>query len=289
MGDAHMQALRHAFSAAGRCSAPRCRPQRVPQQLRHSLRIIRVDRTRLVCTAQQQATAPVTATPPGLATLPWDGTPEQEQALDELERRMAASPVDTPDRETQQWFLRDRKFNVDDAVQKLEAAQQWRRDFRVDEITDQAVAAELASGKAYLHTAKDVNNRPVIVIRVQKHIMGEFPLDDSKRLCVHLLEKAIAELPEGGETLVGIFDLRGFANRNADLGFVRFLVDIFFTYYPKRLGQVIMVDAPFIFKPGWAIVKPWLRKYADLVCFVDRKQLASDFFTPDTLPPDFRQ
>lgn len=121
-------------------------------------------------------------------------------------------------------------------------------------------------------------------------------------------------------------------------------MDIFFTYYPKRLGQVIMVDAPFIFKPGcatmpcstsavsltrrvlsfdgqaaaqlrscawpctpsishmgliltsrcllrrrWAIVKPWLRKYADLVCFVDRKQLASDFFTPDTLPPDFRQ
>jgi hypothetical protein len=55
---------------------------------------------------------------------------------------------------------------------------------------------------------------------------GEFPLDDSKRLCVHLLEKAIASLPEGGETLVGIFDLRGFGNRNADLGFVRFLVRI---------------------------------------------------------------
>ena len=136
------------------------------------------------------------------------------------------------------------------------------------------MAAELASGKAYLHTAKDVNQRPVIVIRVTKHVtgeqlvrcmhsgpmhpnragactaqhnatqnlrisalsrrgpachhvfdpLGEFPLDDSKRLCVHLLEKAIASLPEGGETLVGIFDLRGFGNRNADLGFVRFLV-----------------------------------------------------------------
>lgn len=44
---------------------------------------------------------------------------------------------------------------------------------------------------------------------------------------MHLLEKAIAELPEGGETLVGIFDLRGFGNRNADLGFVRFLVRSF--------------------------------------------------------------
>lgn len=52
------------------------------------------------------------------------------QALAELERRMAASPVDTPDPETQRWFLRDRKFNVNEAVEKLEAAQRWRRDFR---------------------------------------------------------------------------------------------------------------------------------------------------------------
>ena len=34
------------------------------------------------------------------------------------------------------------------------------------------MAAELASGKAYLHTAKDVNQRPVIVIRVAKHVTG---------------------------------------------------------------------------------------------------------------------
>lgn len=56
---------------------------------------------------------------------------------------------------------------------------------------------------------------------------GEFPLDDSKRLCVHLLEEAIAQLPPGNETLVGIFDLRGFGSKNADLGFVRFLVSAF--------------------------------------------------------------
>jgi hypothetical protein len=52
----------------------------------------------------------------------------------------------------------------------------------------------------------------------------EFPLEDSKRLCVYLLEAAMAQLPAGSETLLGIFDLRGFRNRNADLGFVRFLV-----------------------------------------------------------------
>lgn len=53
---------------------------------------------------------------------------------------------------------------------------------------------------------------------------GERPLDDSKRLCSHLLEKAIGELDDDCETILGIFDLRGFGTQNADLGFVRFLV-----------------------------------------------------------------
>lgn len=201
---------------------------------------------------------------------------------------MSTSNFPTLDDTTLQWFLRDRKFDVEAAAEKLNTMQQWRSDFHVDAITSESVQTELNSGKAYVHTSKDVNGRPVIVIRVPKHVTGEFPLDDSKRLCVHLLEEAIAQLPPGNETLVGIFDLQGFGSRNADLGFVRFLVDIFFTYYPKRLGQVLMVDAPFIFKPGWAVVKPWLRKYSALVQFVSREELRQQYFTEDTLPADFR-
>jgi hypothetical protein len=37
-------------------------------------------------------------------------------------------------------------------------------------------------------------------------------------------------------------------------------VDIFFTYYPKRLGQVVMVDAPFMFKPGCAVLQSPLHR-----------------------------
>ena len=55
---------------------------------------------------------------------------------------------------------------------------------------------------------------------------GERPLDDSKRLCAHLLEKAIHELDDDCETILGIFDLRGFGTQNADFGFVQFLVSL---------------------------------------------------------------
>lgn len=53
---------------------------------------------------------------------------------------------------------------------------------------------------------------------------GEFSLDDSKRLCVLTLEKALKQLPEGQDTVLGIFDLRGFKQKNGDLGFAAFLV-----------------------------------------------------------------
>ena len=67
-------------------------------------------------------------------------------------------------------------------------------------------------------------------------------LAESQRLCVHLMDKALERLeaeaptaPDGSriQTVLGIFDLRGFTSANADWGFVRFLVDIFFLYYPK--------------------------------------------------------
>lgn len=55
-----------------------------------------------------------------------------------------------------------------------------------------------------------------------------------------------------------------------------------------RMGQVLLVDAPWIFKAPWQVIKPLLRKYQALVRFVTSEQLAAEFFTPETLPADFR-
>lgn len=100
--------------------------------------------------------------------------------------------------------------------------------------TSPAAVAELATGKAYVHSAPDRFGRPVVVIRVRKHVVNEFPLADSKRLCGHVLDQAVAALPPGGEQIAGVFDLRGFGLQNADLAFAAFLVEAFFEYYPRR-------------------------------------------------------
>ena len=97
-------------------------------------------------------------------------------------------------------------------------------------------------------------------------------MSDSKRLCVHLIDSAIAQLDgqkseaqqeassrsasdmsppspsssvssggdrSQGEQIIGIFDLEGFSvPRNADFAFAAFMVEAFFEYYPRRVSQV---------------------------------------------------
>ncbi|KAF6155222.1 hypothetical protein GIB67_019748 [Kingdonia uniflora] len=111
---------------------------------------------------------------------------------------------------------------------------------------------------------------------------------ENEKLCVFLIEKALSRLPDEKEEILGIFDLRGFSTDNADLQFLKFLFDAFYYYYPKRLEQVLFVDAPFVFLPLWQLVKPLLRSYASLVRFCSAEDVRKEYFTETTVPEDFR-
>ncbi|RWW25654.1 hypothetical protein BHE74_00047391 [Ensete ventricosum] len=88
-------------------------------------------------------------------------------------------------------------------------------------------------------------------------------------------------------------------------------MDVFYYYYPRRLGQVLFVDAPFVFQPIWQLVKPLMRSYASLVslffwarnlmyCFADifipslkvrfcdMETVRKEYFTESTVPADFK-
>lgn len=50
------------------------------------------------------------------------------------------------------------------------------------------------------------------------------PVEDQK-LCVFMVEKALAKLPAGQQKILGVFNLRDFSTENADLKFLAFLVN----------------------------------------------------------------
>lgn len=116
-----------------------------------------------------------------------------------------------------------------------------------------------------------------------RHKVGEFSTRESQELCAYFIEEAIAACPPGVENVMGIFDLREFGLQNADFNFVNFLIDAFFLYYPKRAGEVLMMEAPWAFMPPFELMKPMLGKYADLIKFVSKDE-ARRYFKPTEAP-----
>ncbi|TYI65986.1 hypothetical protein E1A91_D09G193600v1 [Gossypium mustelinum] len=169
------------------------------------------------------------------------------------------------------WYLKDRRFSVEEAIAKLTKAIKWRQEFGVADLSEDTVKSIAKTGKAYVHDFLDVNDRPVLIVVASKH-----------------LPDALSKLPAGQEQILGIVDLRGFGTKNADLSYLTFLFDVFYYYYPKRLGEVLFVEAPFVFQPIWQLTKPLLKSYASMVKFCSTETVRKEYFTEETLPISFR-
>ncbi|KAL0341450.1 UNVERIFIED_CONTAM: Phosphatidylinositol transfer protein C [Sesamum calycinum] len=152
-----------------------------------------------------------------------------------------------------------------------------------------SVKGAAETGKAYLHNHVDVYGRSVLIVEASKHFPGEPGFYEDQKLCVFLIEKALTKLPAGKQEILVIIDLRGFQTQNADIKFTTFVFEAFYNYYPKRLSQVLFVDAPFIFKPVWQLIKPLLKSYASLVRFCSAEAVREEYFTEATVPANFRR
>ncbi|XP_052874713.1 CRAL-TRIO domain-containing protein C3H8.02 isoform X3 [Gossypium arboreum] len=186
------------------------------------------------------------------------------------------------------WYLKDRRFSVEEAIAKLTKAIRWRQEFGVADLSEDTVKSIAKTGKAYVHDFLDVNDRPVLIVVASKHLPDVHDPRDNEKLCVFLIEKALSKLPAGQEQILGIVDLRGFGTKNADLSYLTFLFDVFYYYYPKRLGEVLFVEAPFVFQPIWQLTKPLLKSYASMVKFCSAETVRKEYFTEETLPISFR-
>jgi len=181
-------------------------------------------------------------------------------------------------------FLRDRRGDIQQASEKLREAVEWRKTFGDIPIPEHLYREEESeTGKCALHHKLDRDGRAVIIVRVDRHVINDFPLESSKALCVATIEKALEQLDQRGEISV-IFNLNGFGLRNADFAFAKFLVKTLYKYYPQRLGAAYMVDAPLLFQGPWKIVKPWLRRYASLVTFLPSNKVSGLFDDPVDAP-----
>ena len=96
------------------------------------------------------------------------------QALAQLRKQLLGLSLPyQPDESTQQWYLRDRSYDVNEAAEKLSKMCRWRHSFRPDLIRTGDIQAELAADKAFVHDLSDRFGRPVVVVQARRHIVSE--------------------------------------------------------------------------------------------------------------------
>ncbi|KAJ8601734.1 hypothetical protein CTAYLR_006740 [Chrysophaeum taylorii] len=192
------------------------------------------------------------------------------------------------------WFARDRGGDPVAAVAKAEKYASWRRGGWGGLASDREGLKRLALAEAkkrvgYLAEPRDVLGRPVVTVVAKRHMAASRNIRSSQALCIDVLESAIEKLGDDAEQFVAIVDLRHCGTRQVDIQFLIWLVTTLRSYYPKRLGQVALVDPPTVlFQAAWSLVTPYLGKHADLVRIVPSSEIKDFYFHHNQIPHDLR-
>eukprot|EP01147_Barroeca_monosierra_P006637 gene6637-9424_t len=169
-------------------------------------------------------------------------------------------------------FVRARKYKVEEAVKQFVAAEVWYNNEEVrkvleddpDEEVYQAFCPHLAEGF-------DRDGRPIYwertgEIRLPKVLKL---LSEEKLLRRHIRqqENTVCRMKEESERRgylvekqVVILDLKNmsFSPNSRGLSVFRECIRVDQQYYPEMLGEMYLVNAPWIFQPFWAIISPLL-------------------------------
>ncbi|KAH7930327.1 hypothetical protein BV22DRAFT_1043309 [Leucogyrophana mollusca] len=172
-------------------------------------------------------------------------------------------------------FLRARKFDVPKAKAMLLSAEQWRKDFKVDDIVSNFDFKEKEEVDKYYpqyYHKMDKDGRPIYIERLGKlDIKALYAITTQERQLQRLVfeyEKFISErLPACSkaighpvETSCTILDLHNVSLTNfyRVKDYVSMAASIGQDRYPECMGKFYIINAPWAFSGVWSLIKPWL-------------------------------
>ncbi|KAA0715377.1 Motile sperm domain-containing protein 2 [Triplophysa tibetana] len=180
-------------------------------------------------------------------------------------------------------YLTWRHFVVEDAVKMIDESFRWRKEFNLNDLTENSIPPWMfETGAVYLH-GYDKEGNKLFWFRVKLHVRDGKTLQDKKRYVAFWLERYARREP--GMPLTVVFDMSESGISNIDMDFVKYIISCFKVYYPKFLSKMIMYEMPWIMNAAWKIVKTWLGPEAiGKLRFVSKSDIQT-FIDPEHLLP----
>ncbi|KAG6330452.1 hypothetical protein ID866_8640 [Astraeus odoratus] len=205
-------------------------------------------------------------------------TAAQQHALDTLRQQLQDEGHFVPERmddATLLRFLRARKFDVAKAKAMLLSAEQWRKDFGIEDLMRNFKFTEKEQVDKYYpqyYHKMDKDGRPIYIERLgsldisalykvttQERQLQRFVIEYEKFLtdrlpaCAkavgHPVETSCTILDLYGVSLTNFYKVKDYVFQTAGIGQDR---------YPECMGKFYIINAPWAFSAVWSIIKPWL-------------------------------
>jgi hypothetical protein len=137
-------------------------------------------------------------------------------------------------------YLRATKWNVAEAITRLQRTLTWRREYGLEKLTPDYISIENETGKQVI-LGYDVNARPCLYL-----LPSNQNTEKSDRQVEHLvfmLERVIDLMGPDQETLALIVNFNETkSGQNASLGQARETLNILQNHYPERLGRALVIN-----------------------------------------------
>ncbi|KAL1920819.1 uncharacterized protein VTP21DRAFT_11454 [Calcarisporiella thermophila] len=205
-------------------------------------------------------------------------TPAQQTALTRFKDEIQKEGLYDEKRHTDHLllrFLRARKFDHELTMTMFRNCEQWRKEFRVEELVrnfDFPEGERIARIYPRYYHKIDRLGRPIYVEHLGKIDINEmFQITTEDRMIqafVVSYEGLMNERFPACSLLAGrnieqcftILDLQGLSLMQVPsaLGFIRRTSAIAQDYYPEMMGKMYVINAPMLFSTVWSMIRPFL-------------------------------
>ncbi|KAI9043458.1 CRAL/TRIO domain protein [Aspergillus affinis] len=153
-------------------------------------------------------------------------------------------------------YLRATKWNVQEAVARLQRTLTWRREYGVQGLTPEHISVENETGKQVL-LGYDIHGRPCLYL-----LPSNQNTEKSDRQIQHLvfmLERVIDLMPPDQETLALLINFSDTkSGQNASIGQAKQSLNILQNHYPERLGRALVINMPFMIMGFFKLITPFI-------------------------------
>lgn len=153
-------------------------------------------------------------------------------------------------------YLRATKWNVANALKRLQATLSWRREYGADGFTADYISVENETGKQ-VHLGYDVTGRPCLYLNpgLQNTKMSDRQIHS---FC-YMLDRVIDMMPPGVENSALIINFKDAASGSIpSVGQARAALNMLQNHNPERLGKALISETPWYVNTFFKLITPFI-------------------------------